>query len=141
MNGWIQAKAGPTTMGFLTRDDLPFHYALADAYTVGDDYHCSVISATGPNRIYLMSGTINADQSHPGYGGTAPHVAYDGGGNLQRNFLTWQAYVRDAAERGRVLADLPLRRRLRRQRPALLRDLRQAGPDPDRSGDRQARCA
>jgi phospholipase C len=39
MNGWIQAKAGPTTMGFLTRDDLPFHYALADAYTVGDDYH------------------------------------------------------------------------------------------------------
>ena len=80
-------------MGFLTRDDLPFHYALADAYTVGDDYHCSVISATGPNRIYLMSGTINADQSHPGYDGTAPHVAYDGGGNLQRNFLTWQSYV------------------------------------------------
>ncbi|HEX4254227.1 MAG TPA: phospholipase C, phosphocholine-specific, partial [Streptosporangiaceae bacterium] len=93
MNGWIQAKAGPTTMGFLTRSDLPFHYALADAYTVGDDYHCSVISATGPNRIYLMSGTINADQSHPGYHGTAPHVAYDGGGNLQRNFLTWQSYV------------------------------------------------
>jgi phospholipase C len=93
MNGWIQAKASPTTMGFLTRDDLPFHYALADAYTVGDDYHCSVISATGPNRIYLMSGTINADQSHPGYDGAAPHVAYDGGGNLQRNFLTWQSYV------------------------------------------------
>ncbi|HEY6500007.1 MAG TPA: phospholipase C, phosphocholine-specific [Streptosporangiaceae bacterium] len=93
MNGWIQAKAGPTTMGFLTRSDLPFHYALADAYTVGDDYHCSVMSATGPNRIYLMSGTINADQSHPGYNGTAPHVAYDGGGNLQRNFLTWQSYV------------------------------------------------
>jgi phospholipase C len=33
-----------------------------------------VISATGPNRLYLMSGTINADQSHPGYHGTAPHV-------------------------------------------------------------------
>jgi phospholipase C len=93
MNGWIHAKGGPTTMGYLTRGDLPFHYALADAYTVGDDYHCSVISATGPNRIYLMSGTINADQKHPGYNGTAPHVAYDGGGNLQRNFLTWQSYV------------------------------------------------
>ncbi|HEX6453520.1 MAG TPA: phospholipase C, phosphocholine-specific [Trebonia sp.] len=93
MNGWIDVKGGPTTMGYLTRDDLPFHYALADAYTVGDDYHCSVISATGPNRIYLMSGTINAGESHPGYNGTAPHVAYDGGGDLQRNFLTWQSYV------------------------------------------------
>ena len=100
MNGWIQAKAGPTTMGFLTRGDLPFHYALADAYTVGDDYHCSVISATGPNRIYLMSGTINAGQSHPGYDGTAPHVAYDGGGNLQRNFLTWPAYVETLQDAG-----------------------------------------
>jgi phospholipase C len=100
MNGWIQAKAGPTTMGFLNREDLPFHYALADAYTVGDDYHCSVISATGPNRIYLMSGTINADQSHPGYNGTAPHVAYDGGGNLQRNFLTWQSYVETLQDAG-----------------------------------------
>jgi len=93
MNGWIYAKGGPTTMGYLNRSDLPFHYALADAYTIGDDYHCSVLSATGPNRIYLMSGTINADQVHPGYNGTAPHVAYDGGGNLQRNFLTWQTYV------------------------------------------------
>jgi phospholipase C len=93
MNGWIQAKGGPTTMGFLTRADLPFHYALADAYTVGDGYHCSVISATGPNRIYLMSGTINAARSHPGYDGAAPHVAYDGGGDLQRNFLTWPSYL------------------------------------------------
>jgi phospholipase C len=100
MNGWIQAKDGPTTMGFLTRADLPFHYALADAYTIGDGYHCSVISATGPNRIYLMSGTINADQSHPGYHGTAPHVAYDDGGDRQRNFLTWPSYVETLRDAG-----------------------------------------
>jgi phospholipase C len=100
MNGWISAKGGPTTMGFLTRDDLPFHYALADAYTVGDDYHCSVISATGPNRLYLMSGTINADQKFPGYDGTPPHVAYDGGGDLQYHFLTWQCYVEALQDAG-----------------------------------------
>ncbi|HEY0716277.1 MAG TPA: phospholipase C, phosphocholine-specific [Streptosporangiaceae bacterium] len=100
MNGWIQSKGGPTTMGFLTRQDLPFHYALADAYTVGDGYHCSAISATGPNRIYLMSGTINAGQSHPGYGGTAPHVAYDGGGDQQRNFLTWPSYAETLQQAG-----------------------------------------
>ncbi|HZC27964.1 MAG TPA: alkaline phosphatase family protein, partial [Actinopolymorphaceae bacterium] len=58
MNGWFAAKGGPTTLGYLDRHDLPFHYALADAYTVGDAYHCSVLSATGPNRTYLWSGTI-----------------------------------------------------------------------------------
>ena len=100
MNGWIQAKGGPTTMGFLTRADLPFHYALADAYTIGDGYHCSVNGATGPNRLYLMSGTINAGQSHPGYHGAAPHVAYDGGGDEQRNFLTWPSYVETLQDAG-----------------------------------------
>ncbi|HEX3753129.1 MAG TPA: phospholipase C, phosphocholine-specific [Streptosporangiaceae bacterium] len=100
MSGWIQAKGGPTTMGFLTRADLPFHYALADAYTIGDGYHSSVISATGPNRIYLMSGTINAGESHPGYHGAAPHVAYDDGGDRQRNFLTWPSYVETLQDAG-----------------------------------------
>ena len=80
MNGWIHAKGGPTTLGYLTRDDLPFHYALADAYTVGDDYHCSVISATGPNRTYLWCGTINADQRST----AARPIAYDGGDDLRR---------------------------------------------------------
>jgi phospholipase C len=100
MNGWIQAKGGPTTMGFLTRSDLPFHYALADAYTIGDGYHCSAISATGPNRIYLMSGTINAGQFYPGFHGTTPHVAFAGGGDLQRNFLTWPSYVEALQDAG-----------------------------------------
>ena len=48
-------------MGYLNRSDIPFHYALADAYTVGDAYHCSIISATGlqPHQP-LWSGTIDA---------------------------------------------------------------------------------
>ena len=64
MNAWQYAKGGPTTLGFLDRNDIPFHYALADAYTIGDAYHCSVLSATGPNRTYLWSGTINAGQEN-----------------------------------------------------------------------------
>lgn len=53
MNGWVFAKGGLATLGYLNRADIPFQYALADAYTVGDAYHCSVLSATGPNRTYL----------------------------------------------------------------------------------------
>jgi phospholipase C len=85
MNAWYNAKGGPTTLGFLNREDIPFHYALADAYTIGDAYHCSVLSATGPNRTYLWSGTINADQEHGTF------VAYSGGDELGK-FLSWQSY-------------------------------------------------
>ncbi|MBS0446331.1 MAG: phospholipase C, phosphocholine-specific [Proteobacteria bacterium] len=85
MNGWYGAKGGPTTLGFLDRHDLPFHYALAEAYTIGDAYHCSVLSATGPNRTYHWGGSINASQQYGSY------VAYNGGDEMGK-FLPWQAY-------------------------------------------------
>ena len=44
MDNWISAKGSNRTMGYLTRTDIPFHYALADAYTVCDAYHCSILS-------------------------------------------------------------------------------------------------
>ncbi|MEU7883047.1 phosphocholine-specific phospholipase C [Microbispora bryophytorum] len=86
MNGWYYAKGGPTTLGYLDRRDLPFHYALADAYTVGDAYHCSVLSATGPNRTFLWGGTINADHKHGSF------TAYDGG-DERGKFLPWESYA------------------------------------------------
>ena len=55
-DAWVAAK-GPMTMGYFTRADLPFYYALADAFTVCDAYHCSVFGPTNPNRLYLFSGT------------------------------------------------------------------------------------
>ncbi len=45
------------TMGYFTRADLPFYYALADAFTVCDAYHCSIFGPTNPNRLFLFSGT------------------------------------------------------------------------------------
>ena len=51
--------AGPLTMGYLTRNDLSYYYALADAFTICDAYHCSVIGPTHPNRFYGMSATID----------------------------------------------------------------------------------
>ena len=55
------ATNGPVTMGYYTRADLPFYYALADAFTVCDGYHCSVLGPTDPNRLMLMSGTIDSE--------------------------------------------------------------------------------
>jgi phospholipase C len=60
------AANGPVTMGYYTRADLPFYYALADAFTVLDGYHCSVLGPTDPNRLMLMSASIDPTGAHGG---------------------------------------------------------------------------
>jgi phospholipase C len=50
---------GPYTMGYYTRDDIPFQWALAQSFTVCDNYHCSVLGPTWPNRLYHMSAYID----------------------------------------------------------------------------------
>lgn len=55
---WVPAK-GPVALSAYAREDLSLYYALADAYTVMDAYHCSVVGPTNPNRLYLMTGTID----------------------------------------------------------------------------------
>ncbi|MBS0331155.1 MAG: phospholipase C, phosphocholine-specific, partial [Proteobacteria bacterium] len=55
-DAWIAAKT-PLTMGYFTRADIPFYYALADAFTICDAYHCSIFGPTNPNRLFLFSGT------------------------------------------------------------------------------------
>ncbi|KMQ82415.1 phospholipase c, partial [Lasius niger] len=57
---WPEYKTD-LTMGYYCREDIPFHYALADAFTVCDHYFCSIPTSTHPNRFYLMSGMIDPD--------------------------------------------------------------------------------
>jgi phospholipase C len=101
INNWISAHRavdwpnGPLTMGFLTRQDLPFYYALADAFTICDGYHCSVFGPTHPNRFYLMSGMIDPAGL---YGG--PAIDNRGRGyswetypeRLERAGISWRIY-------------------------------------------------
>jgi phospholipase C len=44
---------------FFYEDDtvIPFYYTLANTFSVGDQYHCSVLSSTWPNRYFLMAAT------------------------------------------------------------------------------------
>jgi phospholipase C len=68
---WLDSKhsgnkdyeAMPLTMGFHTREDLPFYYSLADAFTVCDHNFCSSLTGTTPNRLYFWSGTIRDKQN------------------------------------------------------------------------------
>jgi len=54
-NAWVPKK-GARCMGYFNRQDLPFYYALADAFTVCDAYHCALFGPTDPNRFYALSG-------------------------------------------------------------------------------------
>lgn len=68
---WLQAKASgnkdykniPLTLGYYNREDLPFYYQLADAFTIFDQYFCSSLTGTTPNRLFLWSGTLREQQN------------------------------------------------------------------------------
>ena len=70
-DGWLEAKKidnkeyehMPLTMGYYTRDDIPFYYALADAFTVCDHNFCSSLTPTTPNRLHFWTGTVRAEQN------------------------------------------------------------------------------
>ncbi len=57
-NGWPAHKTD-MTMGHYTRQDIPYHFELADAFTICDHYFCAVPGPTHPNRMVLMTGTID----------------------------------------------------------------------------------
>jgi phospholipase C len=67
---WLEEKKSgnkayaqmPLTLGYYNREDLPFYYALADAFTVCDQYFCSALTGTTPNRLFYWTGTIRAMQ-------------------------------------------------------------------------------
>ena len=90
MDNWLPAhrKAegdrAPYVMGYHTRADIPFQFALAESFTICDAYHCSVMGPTWPNRMYWMTGTIDADAA--GGGPMTSNRPIRGG-------FTWKTYA------------------------------------------------
>ena len=62
----INANDAVLTMGYYTRADLPFYYAVADAFTICDNYFCSVMGPTDPNRLYTMAASIDPEGKNGG---------------------------------------------------------------------------
>lgn len=67
---WLPAKKSgnknyaqlPLTLGHYVREDLPFNYAMADAFTICDQNFCSAMTSTTPNRSFFWTGKITQDQ-------------------------------------------------------------------------------
>lgn len=62
----INANDAVLSMGYYNRADLPYYYSLADAFTLCDNYYCSVIGPTDPNRLYTMAASIDPDGKNGG---------------------------------------------------------------------------
>jgi phospholipase C len=99
---WLQAKASghdeyrdmPLTMGHYNRDDIPFYYALADAFTVCDYNFCSSLTGTTPNRLHLWTGTVRAEQKPQAWPNVLnSDVEYD-------SEASWKTYPERLEEQG-----------------------------------------
>ena len=62
----VEGTKAPYIMGYHTRSDIPFQFALAEAFTICDGYFCSVMGPTWPNRMYWMTGTIDPEGQYGG---------------------------------------------------------------------------
>ncbi|MCG2462361.1 phospholipase C, phosphocholine-specific [Flavobacteriaceae bacterium F89] len=99
-NNWIEAKKShnenfkdmPLTMGYYNREDLPFNYALADAFTVCDQNFSSAMTSTWPNRLFLWTGTIRERQDD----NSKAYIRND----LQRNEGTWLTFPERLEDNG-----------------------------------------
>jgi phospholipase C len=102
---WAICKS-PQTMAYYQAADIPFHFALADAFTLCDAYHCSLVGPTHPNRLFLWSGTNgqadktdgpridNNDHSYQFGWTTYPE-------RLQQAGISWQVYQNAIANNGK----------------------------------------
>lgn len=73
MSRWPAAKT-ERSMGYYRREDIAFQYAVADAFTLCDAYHCSIHSGTNSNRLFIWTGT---NDPHGRGGGPAISNSHD----------------------------------------------------------------
>jgi len=99
-DNWVPKK-GAATMVHYNRQDIPFHYALADAFTICDAYHCSVLGPTDPNRYHMWAGWVGNDGSHVAPQGPVINNAEVGYNwstypeKLERTGISWKIYQDD----------------------------------------------
>ncbi|PSL47787.1 phospholipase C [Chitinophaga niastensis] len=98
----------PLTLGFYNREDIPFYYSLADAFTVCDQNFCSSLTGTTPNRLYLWTGTLRDEQKASAkanvwnedvdYGAEAHWPSFPE--RLEDNGISWKIYQNEISAAG-----------------------------------------
>jgi phospholipase C len=100
MNDWVPthiasdgASTGPFTMGYYESQDIPFHWSLAESFTIFDNYHCAVLGPTTPNRLMWMTGSIDPNGEN---GGPILETYY----TMPGGPLSWPTYAEALTDAG-----------------------------------------
>lgn len=56
MGHWVQYKQSQS-MGYYKQRELEYQFALANAFTLCDAYHCAMHTGTNSNRMFIWTGT------------------------------------------------------------------------------------
>ncbi|QSB55733.1 phospholipase C, phosphocholine-specific [Acinetobacter calcoaceticus] len=56
MSDWVAHKK-PQSMGYYKKQEVEYQFALANAFTICDAYHCAMHAGTNPNRKFIWTGT------------------------------------------------------------------------------------
>ena len=91
MGRWPEAKHAHS-MGYYERADIPFQYAMADAFTLCDAYFCSLQTGTNPNRVMLWSGCNDGSGERGGPCIGNSHDTLPGEGEAMEPYR-WTTYV------------------------------------------------
>jgi phospholipase C len=83
----------PLTLGYYTREDIPFYYSLADAFTVCDQNFCAALTGTNPNRLYFWTGTVRPEQHE----NSRAHVWND---DMDYGTLNWATFPERLEDHG-----------------------------------------
>ncbi|MFN3228750.1 MAG: phosphocholine-specific phospholipase C, partial [Asticcacaulis sp.] len=104
MSRWTEAKHNHS-MGYFTREDIPFQFALAEAFTICDAYFCATQTGTNTNRLFIWTGTNDphAKNNGPAFDNSYDELKADPHGHggytwvtyperLQVAGISWQVY-------------------------------------------------
>jgi phospholipase C len=96
----------PQSMGYYTRNEVDFQFALAEAFTVCDAYHCAFHGGTNTNRLFHWTGT-----NDPTGAGNGPAInnQWDSLDGSSEGY-TWKTYperLQQAGVRWKLYQNLP----------------------------------
>lgn len=98
MSAWPTAKT-PLSLGYYETPEVPFHRALADAFTLCDSYHCGMHTGTIANRLFYWTGTNGPNGKSPADGSNVGVAAlnneFNGGNDIgpSTSGWTWTTYA------------------------------------------------
>ena len=107
MAHWPEAKH-QRAMGHYARADLPFQFALAEAFTICDAYHCAVQTGTNTNRLFLWSGTNDptGQAGGPAIGNSHDSLVENGGAADPYRWTTTPERMQAAGIDWRIYQDM-----------------------------------